>query len=620
MHRFLALLPLLILLPQSPTGAQTATYPLRQYLNIRSAISPTLSPDGTQVAFQARITGTSQLWRVPAGSGWPEQLTFLSGNIGSAVWSPDGRWILVTADRDGDEQYQFYLVKPDGTQTVPLTSNPKVRHQFGGWSQDGKKIYYASNARNPQFFDCYVMDVDTHQEQRVYQKDAPMSAAALSNDGRTMAVTENISNFDSRLYLVDVASGQARFVTPHKGDARYNPIGFSEDDKTLYLTTDQDREFVNLAALDVAAGSLKYLQDEKSDVESVTLSPNARTLAYASNRDGYLQVSLWDMRTRRALPAPKLPQGVHTLGNFSRDNRRLALGVNMPTRNGDISVLDISSGKLTQSTFSSLAGIDSSTFVEPTLIRYKSSADGRMIPAFLYLPRNAPKDHSLPVIMSVHGGPESQERPTFNPLYQYYVSRGYAVFAPNIRGSAGYGKAYLALDNGDKRWDALKDLNAALDWIGTHPSLNGKKVAITGGSYGGFAVLAMLAHYPDRFAAGVDMFGVTDFKTFLKNTSSYRRANRAAEYGDPEKDSAYMDAVSPALHADKIAAPLLVIQGSNDPRVPESESAQIVEKVKAKNGVVDYILFPDEGHGIAKMPNRIRAYEAVVAFLDKYMK
>jgi dipeptidyl aminopeptidase/acylaminoacyl peptidase len=200
------------------------------------------------------------------------------------------------------------------------------------------------------------------------------------------------------------------------------------------------------------------------------------------------------------------------------------------------------------------------------------------------------------------------------------VSRGYAVLAPNIRGSAGYGKTYLSLDNGPKRWDALKDLNAALDWVATQPGLDSKRVAIFGGSYGGFAVLAMLAHYPNRFAAGIDMFGVTDFKTFLKNTSPYRRANRAAEYGDPEKDSAYMDAISPALHAGRIRAPLFVLQGSNDPRVPESESAQIVAKVKAAGGAVEYLLFPDEGHGFTKLPNRIKAYESVVAFLDKYMR
>jgi len=282
-------------------------------------------------------------------------------------------------------------------------------------------------------------------------------------------------------------------------------------------------------------------------------------------------------------------------------------------------ILDIRSGKLSQVTYSSIAGIDASTFVEPSLIHYKGF-DGLEIPAFLMLPKDAPQDHSLSVILAVHGGPEAQERPQFNPLYQYFVSRGYAVLAPNIRGSSGYGKAYLAMDNGPKRWDALKDLEAAVKWIGEHPSLNGRRVAVFGGSYGGFAVLAMLAHYPNLFAAGIDMFGIADFKTFLANTAPYRRPLRAAEYGDPEKDSDFLDAVSPLKHADNIKSPLMVIQGAMDPRVPQSESEAIANSVRSRGGIVEYVLFPDEGHGIAKLPNRIKAYEAMVAFLDKHVK
>lgn len=604
------------------TRAQAPRYPLRQYLSIRAASSPTISPDGGQIAFLMRITGTSQVWKVPTTSGWPDQLTFLAGNIGAVSWSPTGEWILVSADHDGDEQYQLYLVKPDGTQTVTLTSDPKVRNLFAGWSHDGRKIFYASNKRNPQFTDCYTMDVSTKAEKLVFQKDASLFASALSRDGRYFISTEAASNFDNTLYITNMRTGTSRELTPHKGDARFTAIDFSTDGNTLFVTSDEGREFSNLAALDVASGKRRFIHDDPVDIDNAVLSPDGRTIAYNVNREGYQELRFWDAVANRPGKAPKLPDGTISIGGFSRDGRKMALTVGTTTLNGDVFVLDISAGKLARSTHSSLAGIDGATFVQPRLVHYKTF-DGRDIPAFLYEPRTNGSNGSgakAPVILSVHGGPEAQEKPLFNPLYQYFVSRGYAVLAPNIRGSAGYGKTYLSLDNGPKRWDALKDLNAAIDWVGAQPGLDATRVAIFGGSYGGFAVLAMLAHYPTRFAAGIDLFGVTDFKTFLKNTSSYRRANRAAEYGDPERDSEYMDSISPALHASNIKAPLFVLQGSNDPRVPESESAQIVAKVKAAGGTVEYLLFPDEGHGFAKLPNRIKAYESVVDFLDKHMK
>jgi len=601
----------------SPCRAQQ--YPLRQYLSIRAAASPTLSPDGSQVACLMRITGAAQVWRVAANSGWPDQLTFFSGNINAVSWSPTGEWILVSADHDGDEQYQLYLVKPDGTRTVALTSDPKVRHLVGGWSHNGRSIFYASNRRNPQFTDCYVMDIASRKEKLVFQKDSSVFASALSRDGRWLSATESTSNFNSNLYLANTQTGETRELTPHSGDVRFSCIDFSTDDKTLYTTSDEGREFTNLAEIDLASGKRKFVHEDSMDVDNALLSPDGRTIAYNVNREGYQELRFLDTAANRTVKTPKLPEGTISIGGFAQTGRKLAITVGTPTLNGDIFVLDTGSGRLTRSTYSSLAGIDPATFVQPRLIHY-NTFDRREIPALLYEPRSNGSSAPAPVILSVHGGPEAQERPLFTSLYQYFVSRGYAVLAPNIRGSAGYGKTYLALDNGPKRWDALKDLNAAVDWVGTQPALDSKRVAIFGGSYGGFAVLAMLAHYPARFAAGIDMFGVTDFKTFLKNTSAYRRANRAAEYGDPVRDSEYMDAISPALHAQNIRAPLFVLQGSNDPRVPESESAQIVAKVKAAGGTVDYLLFPDEGHGFTKLPNRIKAYESVVAFLDKYLK
>lgn len=612
------LISTLILLALMPGQAQPP-YSLRQYLSIRGAVDAAISPDGKEVLFRTSITGTAQVWKVSDRGGWPDQLTFFPSGVASATWSPKGDGFLAVVDQDGNEQFQFYWIKSDGTQTIPLTDNPKVRHSLGGWSHDGKSIFYTSNARDPRFFDCYLLDMQSRQARLVFQKNAVLDASALSRDGRLLAVEEAVSPVDSNIYLVEVATGAARLLTPHTGDAEYSVIDFSPDGKSLYVITNAGRDFKNLAAIDVATGALNYLHREEFDVEAGRLSPDGKRLAFIMNRDGYQQLGLWELPSLRPVRLPGLPQGIIAPGNFTRDGQRLALSINTPTRNTDAWVLDVAARRVWPVTRSTLAGIDPDTFVEPTLIRY-SSEDGRQIPAFFYLPKNAKNDMSLPVILSVHGGPEGQERPYFNPLYQYFISRGYAVLAPNIRGSSGYGKSYLAADNGPKRWDALKDLNAAVDWIAMQPQLNPRKVAIMGGSYGGFAVLAMLAHYPSRFAAGVDMFGIADFKTFLANTAPFRRPLRIAEYGDPEKDSEFMDAISPARNVHKIAAPLLVIQGANDPRVPESESAQIVQKVKARGGIVEYLLFPDEGHGIAKLANRIRCYEAVVDFLDRYVR
>lgn len=590
-------------------------YTLRQYLSIRGALTPMISPSGKDAGFLSDITGVTQLWKVSSKSGWPYQLTFFPGGVANASWSPTRDEILVVADQDGDQKYQFFLVCADGTRTTPLTADPKVQHQWGGWSSDGKSIYFAANSRDERYFDCYVMDVETRKSRLVFQKDVVLSASALSKDGKIMAALAMRSEVNYDLYLVDTATGKGREAAPHKGDAKFLIIGFAVDGKTLYLATDLGREFVNLARLDVATGELKFLQDEKHDIAYAVLSSDGRWLAFTTNRDGYEELSIWDTQTHEPIMLPKLPRAMVAIGAFSADGERLAVSLNGPTLTDDLWVLDLPAARASQVTFSSLAGIDPKTFVEPALIHYKTF-DGREIPAFLYLPKNAPQDRSLPVILSIHGGPEIQEQPYFWAPYQYFVHRGYAVLTPNIRGSSGYGKAYLALDNGRKRWDALKDISAAVDWIGTHPSLNKKRVAIFGASYGGFATLAMLAHYPDLFVAGIDFYGFADFKSFLQNTAPYRRPLRIAEYGDPVKDAAFFDEISPARQVNKIKSPLFVLQGANDPIVPASESEQIVKKIKAKGGTVQYLLLPDEGHGLSKLSNRIHAFEEMMRFLD----
>jgi protease II len=611
-----AILVPLLLFPLPARADEPFT--LRQYLSVRGAVGPTISPSGNDVCFLTDITGVTQAWRVSSKSGWPDQITFFPGGVANATWSPARDEILVVADKDGDQQYQLFRVRSDGTGMAPLTADPKVQHQWGGWSHDGKTIYYSANSRDERYFDCYLMEVESKRSRRVFEKDAVLSAAALSRDAQTLAVLAMRSEVNYELYLVDTATGKGRQVAPHTGDAKFLVIGFTPDGRTLYFATDRGRAFVNLARMDVATGELKLLQEEKHDIASGLLSPDGRWLAFTTNRDGYEELTVWDTRTDEPIPLPKLPHAMVALGGFSADGKQLAVSINGPTRTDDVWVLDLPAARADQVTFSSLAGLDPTTFVEPALIHYPSF-DGREIPAFLYLPKNPPQDRSLPVLLSIHGGPEIQEQPYFWALYQYFVRRGYAVLAPNIRGSSGYGKDYLALDNGRKRWDALKDIAAAVSWAGQHPALDRKRVAIFGASYGGFATLAMLTHYPDLFAGGVDFYGFADFKTFLENTAPYRRPLRIAEYGDPAKDADFFDEISPLRHVERIKAPLLVVQGANDPIVPAAESEKIVEKIKARGGTVKYVRLAEEGHGLAKLSSRIQAYEEMARFLDQVL-
>jgi dipeptidyl aminopeptidase/acylaminoacyl peptidase len=434
-----------------------------------------------------------------------------------------------------------------------------------------------------------------------------------------LIIEETVTNTNANLYLFDLATGQAALLTPHEGDAIYSNIRFTPDSKTIYLSSDQDRDFENLAKIELPNGKLTYLENEKREISGMILSENGRYMAYTANLDGYGELFVKDMQTGKMVNLPKMPKGIVGGLSFTKTGDKLAFSFTSAGRTNDVWIYDQTAKTVSRLTHAPMGGIDASTMVEPALIKYKSH-DGLEIPAFFYLPTGAKKDGSLPVILSVHGGPESQERPWFAKLYQYYLSRGYAILAPNVRGSAGYGKTFMAMDNIEKRPEALKDLVWAVEYLKSSGYADPKKIAVMGGSYGGYSTLAMLTMYPDLWAAGVSIVGIANFETFLKNTGAWRRKLRESEYGYLDKDLDFMKSISPIYMVDKITAPLMVIQGANDPRVPQIEADQIAEKLKAKGGVVEYLLFPDEGHGLAKIPNQIKAYTAAADFLDKYVK
>jgi dipeptidyl aminopeptidase/acylaminoacyl peptidase len=584
-------------------------YDFARYLKIRGAWGASFSPDGRRVSFLTEITGVPQVWEVGAeGSSWPEQLTFYEERVTDAAYSPAGNRLLFGMDAGGNERSQLFLLE-DG-EVTDLTRAPEAIHYSGGFSPDGRRIAYTATRRNGTDFDVFVQDLPDGEPQMVWEVSGYHMVVDWAADGRALIVSRHHSNVNNDLYRLDLSTGGATLLTPHEGDARFFGANVTPEGGSVYLATDRDGEFLRLARLDLATLSLDYLTPDDRDVEGVELSTDGRYLVASRNVDGYSDVLLFNGKGRR-MPDPRIPEGIVGGFEFSPDSGRLAFTLTAPERNPDVWVLDLPDGDARRLTRSSTAGIPPRTFRKPEVVRYPSF-DGRRIPALFH----KPGIENAPVIVNVHGGPESQSRPAFAPVTQYLLHRGYAVFFPNVRGSTGYGKSYTHLDDVELRMDSVKDLAHAAYWLRERGH---ERIAVMGGSYGGFMVLAALTEYPELWTAGVDIVGIANLVTFLENTGSYRRSLRESEYGSLEKDREFLASISPIHKAENIEASLMVVHGKNDPRVPVGEAEQIVERVKKYGGTVEYLLYEDEGHGLAKLKNRLDAYPRIAAFLEEHL-
>jgi len=649
------------------------SYTIQQYLNIKSAGSPTFSPDGKRIAYLTNVTGTSQVWVIDLPNGTPKRLTNYDDNVSFVRWLGDGSGLIFGKAIGGDENTQFLWMKPDGSGVRALTDEPKVRHNFGLVSEDGDVIAYASNKRDKNYFDIYAMDIATGKEVLLYQQDGNNDIATLSPDGKKIIVSRDGTelSLDNNLYLVDLKTKHETLLTPHAGASEFGDVHFTADG--LVFTTDDSREFSGLAQLRQknAAGDdwsdnnreVQMIDSPDWDVNAVEMTDYPSVMAYTVNRDGFSEVHLRQVETdgkplittvADKQETVKLPaQGIVGGLTFSKDQKKLAFTFSAAKYNTDIWMYDLASKKLTQVTKSDRAGIPQTSFVEPKLIKFKTF-DGREVPAWYYepnrrLPARSALDSDKPrginakanqtnkewrmedvsafgpkpsvrTIVSVHGGPEGQERPGFNALYQYYLSRGYAILATNVRGSTGYGKTYTHLDDVKNRENSVKDLAYAVEWLKTQGGADPKRIAVMGGSYGGYMTLAAITLYPDLWAAAVDTVGIANWESFLKNTSGYRRRQREVEYGMLDKDIDFLRSISPIAKVDRIKTPLFVIAGKNDPRVPYTEAEQMVGALRKRGATVEYKLYDDEGHGVAKLKNRLELYPLVADFLDKYMK
>ncbi len=603
-------------------------YSFERYLNVRTASGPSFSLDGHQLSFLTDITGVAEVWKVAVDRQtprpfWPEQLTFRAERVSRATFSPKSDLLLVAGDVGGNEHTQLYLLSADGANWTPLTDKPASIFEFGGWAPDSMRITYSSNERDPRFFDVYERDLNTGETRLILQQDGTNYSQGYSPDGRQILVSRHASNVRNDLFLVDLASGETRNLTPSltEGVAEYQSAAWSPDRKGLYLLSNQGRDFMSLAYLDLATLDLTFLSDLSWDLELLSITRDGSTMAMTRNEDGCSILELCDIShgwsQRQALRAPRLPGGVIYSLAWTEDGQRLAITLSTPDDSADIWIWHVSEGHIVRATHSSLGGIPQQSFVNPTTVRYPTF-DGRKIPAFLYRPHKT--NQPLPAIINVHGGPEGQARPWFSGVIQYLVSRGYVVLEPNVRGSAGYGYTYQSLDDVRLRMDSVADLQHAALWLAQSGIADPQRIAVMGGSYGGFMVLSALTTYPDLWAAGVDIVGIANFVTFLENTGPWRRKLRESEYGSLEQDREFLEQISPIRHVERITAPLFVVHGANDPRVPVGEAEQIVTALRQRQVPVEYLRFADEGHGLVKRANRLVAYPAIARFLDEHLQ
>ncbi len=605
------------------------------YLNVRNAIMPIFSAGSERLLFLSDITGTNQIWSIATSAGtkssWPDQLTFFEERVTSLHPNPDRTAFLFTRDRGGDEQDQFYLLQGEVTSGLSVTTlieTPEYKNNFGAWRPDGRAYCFSSNRRHPAFFDIYTHELGS-EPQLVYQADESLYAEDWSHDGRYILFRRANTNLDADLFLIDLTQPQAepRHLTPHQTQTYFaSNAFFSQDDKAVYVITDWGRDFSSPACLELATTKLTFLSDRPWNSETMALSPDGSRLAYEINEGGYSRLYIRELDSGQEQAVGGLPRGIVTgiglwlsIPAWSPDGKRLAFSYNSSVQNADIWVYDLEGTDLYQATFSARGGLNFARFVQPELIEYPSF-DGLQIPALLFLPPGAAKDRSTPFIVFVHGGPEGQTRFSWNPVLQYYVSRGYGILAPNVRGSSGYGKTYLALDDVRKRMDSVADLKAGVEWLRESGYSDPARIAVYGQSYGGFMVLAAVTTYPELWAAGVDIYGIANMLTFMENTSPYRLKMRTPEYGDPTTDRDFLIEISAIHKTDRITAPMMIIHGERDPRVPISESEQMVTALKSRNHPVEYYVFPDEGHGITKLKNKLAVYPAIADFLDRHLR
>lgn len=589
---------------------------------IGSATSPSFSPDGKTLAFVSNLNGIPQVWTMPASGGFPKLVTAFDDPVGFVTWSPDGKWLAFNVAPGGGFNEQIYVGRPDGSELRRLTEGGKENNFLGDWTSDGKHIFFSSNRRNPASTDSYLLDVKTGERRMVAENKGTGGINDVSREGRRAIISRLLNRGNNNLYLIDVATGKEALLTPHEGPGSFEGAQFTPDGRTIYFASNKDRDLLALARVKIdesgQPGAIEVVAArDDGELSGGVMSNDGAMMVLIWNIAGRSELAFYDLKNNRMTAGPKLPAEIAGGFDFTDDGGRLAMVLSGASSPADIWTLDLKTRQFTRLTDSPHAGVDLTKMVRPELVEY-TAHDGLKLSGWLYKPHGAKS--AMPIVLSFHGGPEGQERPGFNSTYQALLMRGIAVFAPNVRGSSGFGKKFVNLDNGALRENGVKDIKATVDYLVKSGVADSKRIGIMGGSYGGYMVMAGLTEYPELFAAGANLFGITNFETFFKHTQPWMAAISKIEYGNPETEVEMLRKLSPIHRIDRIKAPTIVLHGANDTNVPVIEAEQVVENLKRRNVPVEYVLFADEGHGWRKTPNRIRSAVSIVKFFETHLK
>ncbi|HEX8699764.1 MAG TPA: S9 family peptidase [Myxococcaceae bacterium] len=624
-----ALLPALALAaPPAQPAAKSKTRPSKQY-TIEQFMATTrvsgasFSPDEKKILFSSNQSGIFNAYNMPVTGGKPKALTQSKTDTTFAVsYFPKDERILFTRDQGGDENNHLYVRTLDGKEK-DLTPGDKLKAQFAGWKSDDYSAFYVvTNERDPRFFDLYKYDAKTYARTLLFQNPGGFEFADISRDEKWIALDKPRTTADSDVHLYDVAKKETKHITAHKGIAQYTTASFDPASSALYLLTNDGSEFTRVARYTLADGKLEDVEKADWDVMYTYFSENGAYRVTAINEDGRTVIRLHDVKAGKQVALPQLPEGDITSVAISRSEKRMAFYHNGDRSPNNLYVFEFGTGKASRLTNTLSPQIDPEDLAESQVARFKSF-DGMEIPNILYKPHQATAEAKAPALIWVHGGPGGQTRKGYSPFIQYLVNHGYVVLGINNRGSSGYGKTFFTADDQKHGKEPLLDCIAAKKYLASLPYVDGSRVGIIGGSYGGYMTLAALAFHPQEFNVGVDIFGVSNWLRTLQSIPPYWESFREALYqeiGDPAKQEQMLRDTSPLFHADKIQKPLLVIQGANDPRVIKPESDEIVQAVQKNKVPVEYVVFPDEGHGFTKKKNEAEAYSKTLDFLDRYLK
>lgn len=592
---------------------------VRNLTQIGSCMGTSFSPDSSRIAFVSTLTGIPQVWTVGAWGGWPQLVTALDDPVQSVQWSPTGEWLAFAVAPDGGMNVQIYVARPDGTGMRRLTPGGSTNNWLGHWSKDGRELSIASSMRDPSTMDAYLVDVTTGKARLVAENPGIGQIIDLGGNGKDAILARVENRSDNNLFLIDLQTGSQTLLTPHDPPGRFD-FGQFGTDGSVYLACDLGRDLAAFAriAMDTSQpGSIEFIaKREDAEADGLWLTDDGTTATLLWNTHGRSELELMDLATGERRVVQELPGELVLDAAWSNDGTQLAATFSGAAAPADIWILDISSRSWRQVTHSPHPGVDLSSLVRPELVRF-AAHDGLDLSGWMYTPHGFLAPGA--VVLDFHGGPEGQARPYFTATYQALLGQGIAVLAPNVRGSSGQGKAFVNLDNGPLRFNAVRDIAACVDHLTSSGLADSDRLGIMGGSYGGYMTMAGLVEYPDRFAAAANLFGIVNFETFFQQTEPWMAAVSQIEYGDPDTQVDLLRRLSPIHGIDRVRAPTLVLHGANDTNVPVIEAEQVFRELETRGVPVKYVLFPDEGHGFRKLPNRVTATVAITQWFVEHL-